>query len=456
MNLRLKLTLQFAATVGVLLLVFSFVVYTLSSGYRRNDFYSRLYNRAMSHAKLLVDVSEVDSNLLSIIDDNMNAMYREDLDVYNQANELVYHNGPDSLSTVDLRLVKQVRSQKDYRFNIDGREYLGLSFNSGKTAGYVVICSAYDEFGYRKLSNLRFVLGLGFFIGLGLALVGGYFFAGRALKPISAVVNQVQKITISNLNARVNEGNGKDEIAQLAITFNQMLERLEYAFTMQKSFVSNASHEFRTPISIMRAEIELIMMQERKPEEYVKMLAAIKNDLNRLTRLSNSLLDLAQANLDWSLLKFSALRIDELVMQAKADLNRKSPDYIINIGFKELPDDDKDLTVLGHEYLLGIAFSNLMENACKFSANKTVDLQIACSPGRVSLFFTDAGIGIPLEEQAKIFEPFYRGSNAIDRPGHGLGMSLVKRIVDIHGGNINIESRPGVGTTFQVVLKTKR
>jgi signal transduction histidine kinase len=264
----------------------------------------------------------------------------------------------------------------------------------------------------------------------------------------------VDKITISNLDLRVNEGNGTDEIAQLAITFNRMLERLESAFEMQRSFVSNASHELRTPLTAITGQIEVSLMKKRDVQEYENILHSVLEDIKNLGRLSNNLLDLAKASSDISEIKLRELRIDELLWQAQSELKKRNPDYTANIVFDKNIDDETKLIVFGNEHLIRSALINVMDNACKFSGNKSVNISLGMKENRVQLQFVDEGMGIDKNEQDQIFQPFYRASNARNINGHGLGLSLTKKIVDIHKGSIGIKSVLTKGTVVTITFPT--
>ncbi|MFN8135553.1 MAG: HAMP domain-containing sensor histidine kinase [Bacteroidales bacterium] len=168
----------------------------------------------------------------------------------------------------------------------------------------------------------------------------------------------------SRLSSRLNEGNKKDEIAQLALTFNQMLSNLEIAFKSQEDFVSNASHELRTPLSVMIVESDYILSKEQNPADYKKHISNIVSDLKKLNAQVTSLLELAQINQDKSI-QLSPIRIDEIVFSAIRQMKAKYTDRKI-IPVIQYPENENKLLVNGNAGMLGIAFQNLIENACKF------------------------------------------------------------------------------------------
>jgi signal transduction histidine kinase len=262
----------------------------------------------------------------------------------------------------------------------------------------------------------------------------------------------VNEINALRLDSRVDEGNGKDEIARLAITFNEMLERLELAFNNQRQFVSNVSHELRTPLTSLSGLLEVTLLKKREVEEYEALLKSMLEDIKTLNSLSNGLLELANSNIDVPAFQLKTSRIDEILFAAQSDLLKTQSAYVINVNFDEMPDEEHKLLVRANDNLLKIAFINLMDNACKFSPQKRSEVNIAFNDKQVILKFSDTGIGIPDEELNRVLEPFYRASNSSQKQGHGIGLSLVKRIIEMHHGTLVIRSEVGVGTKITVSL----
>ncbi len=309
------------------------------------------------------------------------------------------------------------------------------------------------EMAYVKLRNLKFTLIISFFIASIFIYIAGYFFASKALKPVSDLVDEVEEITATNLDLRINEGNGQDEIAELAITFNAMLNRLERSFDAQKEFVSNISHELRTPLTAMLTELQVSIEKERSNESYKASIVHAINDAQKLVRLSNSLLDLAKANYDHTEIGFNEFRLDEILVDARNDVLRNHPEYRINIIFEQEIEDDDFISVLGNEYLLKVAFMNLLENGCKFSEEKESSVAITYLSDKTILRFQDNGIGISEDELPKIFTPFYRGGDKKFAGGNGIGLSLTQKIIDLHKGTISVSSQIEKGTLFTVELR---
>lgn len=455
MKIRTKLALYFTLIVASILILFAISIYFFSSSYRQQQFYSRLKEKATNTAKLLIEVDEVSYDLLKIIDKNTVSLSHRRIVIYNAQNQKIYDdndtlvNGNATIDHTDAFLEK-IRAKKEIRYQDDLKEVLALEYE-GKKNHFVVIASALDIYGLRKLKNLKLILIGGLFACVIATMLAGWIYSGRMLRPIAEVVREVDKITVLNLNKRVNEGNGKDEIAQLSVTFNRMLDRIEEAFKIQKSFVSNASHELRTPLTAITGQIEVSLMKKRTPEEYESVLASVLDDARSLNKLTNGLLELTHANMDITGIKLNNIRMDELLWQVKNEVTKHNSNYKINLQISDLPEEESKLIMLGSEQLLKTAFSNIIENACKFSSGKDVNISFSVTAKAIVLNIKDLGIGIQDSEIQRIFQPFFRGGNAKRFSGHGLGLSLAQKIIQLHNGSLTIDS---VVNSFTLVTIT--
>jgi signal transduction histidine kinase len=453
MKIKSRLSIQFTIIVSLILISFSLSVYFFSENYRKEEFYFRLKEKALFTSKLLIDVKDFDNSLLRIIDQRTIKFVKERVVIYNYLNEEIFNNdfnGEDTLKD-PVDLLNQIRLKGEVRHKRGDNEAIGILYYDQNNR-FVIVASGYDKYGFSKLRNLQITLFFGFLIALLITLFAGLFYSEQALKPISNVIKQVDDISGNNLYLRVDTGNGQDEIAQLAITFNNMLERLDAAFQVQKNFVSNASHELRTPLTAITGQIEVTLINKRSVEEHEKILISILDDIKNLNKLSNGLLDLAQTTSDIKSINLRNIRIDELFWQARTEILKSRNDYNINIEFDEFPDDEQKLTIRGSNSLLKTAIGNLMENGCKFSSDQQVNVNIGFDEQYILLRFQDNGIGISENEISNIFEPFFRATNAKFITGHGIGLSLVKKIVSMHSGTIDLTSVIDKGTSFFVKL----
>jgi signal transduction histidine kinase len=434
------------------MIVASTAIFIFSADFRRDEFNNLLKSRAVSIAKLVLDSYEFNPNrILRTGTEYPTKLHDEKFIILNYNNDTLYISDRywrlKELNTI----IGQVRSNRDAFCKQDDYEVLGTSHTTGFYK-FVVIGAAIDKEGLLHLQKLRIILIIVCFISLILFSIAGWFYSGRALKPISDVVEKVEEISITSLHLRVPEGNGTDEIGKLARTFNKMLERLETSFAMQKSFIANASHELRTPLTSINGQMEVLMMKDRSTDEYKSALGSVLEDIRSLIDLSNRLLLIARTSAEGPSKYNNNVRVDEILWQSQEEIKKVNPGYHINI----LPDDsiaDSDrMIVKGDEYLLKVAVLNIIENACKYSTDNTVTVRFGCPDKMIELVFEDKGIGIPKEDINKIFEPFYRGANAISFSGSGIGLSLVNQIINNHNGTIKISSQVGKGTKVMLTL----
>ncbi len=451
MKIRTKLALRFTLIVASILVLFALSIYYFSSTYREQEFYSRLQEKASNTAKLLIEVDEVSHDLLKIIDKNTTSLPEEKIVIYNYLNKEIYNSVDNDTTNEQKSLLDRIRLEKELRYKNGNKEVLAILY-TGKYDRFVVIASAFDQYGLSKLRNLELILIVGLLVCVIATTLAGWIYSKQALNPISGVIGQVGNITAFNLNKRVSEGNGTDEIAQLAVTFNKMLDRLEEAFKMQKSFVSNASHELRTPLTAITGQIEVALMNKRSQEEYKNVLVSVLEDIRSLNNLTNGLLELTQANMGIEGVKLTNVRIDELLWQVKTELDKRNPNNKINIQIVNLPEEETNLIMLASEQLLKTAFINVIDNACKFSSNHDVNILFNANKNNIELEVKDYGIGISKTDIEKIFQPFCRAGNARKYSGHGLGLALAQKIVFLHRGTMTIESEVNSFTSVKITF----
>jgi signal transduction histidine kinase len=452
MEIRKKLTLQFCGIVALILAFSSIAIYVSFAQYRQDEFYDRLQRKAQAVTQMLIDIEGVDIELLRKIEENNpTSLPNEKIIIFDHNNQIMYTSDQKGVITYNPQLFDQVRLNGSAKFRQESYEGLGM-FYTGRYDRFVTLAAATDIYGFQKLRSLKIILLVNFSVCLIFIYIGGKIFSGRALNPIKKVMDQVDRISITNLNARVDEGNGKDELSRLGKTFNQMLGRLESAFVIQKDFIANASHELRTPMTAITGQLEVVLMSPRTSAEYRNTLVSVLEDIKNLGQISNKLLLLAQTSDDNAKIYFTEFRIDDAIWQARSEVLKRNPEYHINISFKENMDDEKFFLMQGNETLIKTAMANLMENGCKYSCDQTVELNLEHEDNQIVLIFNDHGMGIAHEDLKLIFQPFYRAKNAIEKKGHGIGLSLVDKIVSLHHGTIVIESKLGEGSMFRVSL----
>jgi signal transduction histidine kinase len=456
MNIRARLTLIFFTLVMVVLSIICLSIYFFSENHRKEDFYRRLKNRAINTAKVLTEVKEVNADLLKRMERNNPAsLPNQYIAIYNFRNEELYSSDGSPAVKVDTSLLNLIRLQNEISFKEGKFEALGFLF-ADRYDRFTVVAAATDVYGLDALANLRNVLVITFSLSLLLISLLGWIYAGRVLRPISKIVSQVSEITEINLNRRLDEGNHKDELSKLSQTFNSMLERLQAAFLSQKNFIANASHEIKTPITVMTSEIEVSFLHPRNPEYYVKVLRSVLGGLRGLNDLTTRLLLLAQTSASEPRTNFTRFRIDDALWEVKEELLKAFPYYKIDIDF-DLGIGPDSLTIEGDEHLIKVAILNLMDNGCKYSDDHCTAIRLEGeNTNFLSLRFGNLGKGIDADQLDKIFEPFFRGKGNLTTKGSGIGLSLVSRIINLHQGTITVRSVPGEITEFTVRFPVRR
>lgn len=453
MDIKKTLAFRFAGIVALILTISTLSIYLLFYRSRTEEFYGRLRSKAELVAQMLIDIDAIDMELLRTIERrNPINLPKECIVICNHADEVIY-NSEDSNKVIipNTPLLNRIRRQKEVRYVKDEFEIIGIIY-SNKNEQVVVLAAAVDVYGHNKLYMLRNILLVVLFVCLLVVYFAGYFFATRALSPIVNIIEKINKIEVSNLSARLDDRKNKDELASLIDTFNKLLARIQEAFAIQKNFIANASHEMRVPLTVISGQVEVVLMNPRSADEYQQTLESILEDMRNLNNLSNRLLLLAQTSSDFAKMDFSPVRVDDILWQAHTELLKHHKDYNIVITFAENITDEQQLTVLGSDLLLKTAIYNLMDNACKYSENKSAEVELSMNKKNLQLIFKDKGIGIPLKDQPHVFQPFYRAGNSFGQRGHGLGLSLVGRIVELHKGAISFVSVENQGTTFVLLL----
>ena len=286
-----------------------------------------------------------------------------------------------------------------------------------------------------------------------LAAVGGHAMSRKALSPVAALSADVQRINDRNLDIRLPVSHTKDEISDLSRTLNQMLERIDRAFASVRAFTGNASHELRTPIALLRTEIEVALIRPRSADEYRSSLALLHEETVRMTSLVENLLSLARADGGAETIALTPIRVSALLGRIeetwKSAMNQSMLDFVI-----EKPEDR--LLVLADENCILRLLSILLENATKFTPpGGLVRLYARVDESLVTFSVQDTGFGIAPEHKLRIFERFYRAApnGGTSGGGSGLGLALAKWIAERHDTDLSVESEPGHGSCFSFSLK---
>ncbi len=449
MQIRSKLTLQFIILVaGILLLSLCFIYFKFRQ-ITETEFYNNLRSKALMTAEMVLHEEEKLHVLQPQIPEAGEALpFRENVVIYNSDLEMVFAFNADAPPLMADRL-RQLKNNEETCFQHNDLHAIGISHQSHSGRQYLII--AESIFNSEELANLLNILIISFFMGIGIVAAGGWIYAGQAMAPVSRIINQVDRILPSDLSARLDAANNHDEISRLVITFNRLLDRIQFAFRMQKSFISNVSHELKNPLSVILSQLEVALDKKRSAAEYHATLASVHEDTRELSDVTEKLLQLARVHSEGANIVFEQVRLDEIMLQTRATLLRMHPDYHISFDIEGIPESEDQLCVFGNESLLRSAFQNLMDNGCKFSPDKKVEVKIGFEMnGKHYVEITDHGPGIPQKDMQLIFQPFYRSSQNIHVRGSGIGLSLVDSILKLHHVMLDVVSAQGKGTTFKL------
>lgn len=451
MPVRLRIAMLFTLLVLTIFLIVGSVVYYISYRNRLEAVKTRLSNRAINIAGFLRQTEVFSSQLIQKIDTVTATGRNKEVQVYNEANQKVYAYSDRTNDTlvIDTALLNRARRKKQLYFVRGMKEAIAVydQFNN-----VVIISATFDEQGKKQLFQLKITLWFGLFGCVLISWFGGYFFAGRLLRPVKSIANEVNDISARNLAQRIHTGDAKDEWHYLSSTLNLLLDRLQQTLDMHRRFISNASHELSMPLASVISQLEVLLQRDRSPSEYRNVLTSVRHDALHLSKLIQTLLEFSKASGSESGLEIQPVRIDEVLLRLPAELARMNKEYIVLLGFDDLPEDEDRLFVFGNEELLFTAIKNIVVNACKYTTGHRALVRASTKENEIHVEIIDNGPGMSAEELDQIFQPFYRGGTVAALPGFGLGLPLVKRIINLHKGMIQVNSNVKTGTTFLVKL----
>lgn len=451
MQIRSRLTIQFIAIVaGILLLALCFIYFQFRQ-MTENEFYANLRSKALMTSEMILrDTLAIQGKVeQQNLHKAQTLPFKENIAIYTTDGSRKIFSFNPGKDPIDPHQLVPLKKGEEYRTFSGGKHRLGLRRMGYDHREYLV--SAEGEFDLTDLFQLRNILILAFFIAVAIVAIGGFFYAGQALAPVSSIIDQVEKILPSDLSARLNTPDSHDEISRISLTFNRLLDRIQFAFNMQKAFISNVSHELKNPLSVIIAQLEVALDKNRTDTEYRATLMSVLEDTRELGETSEKLLQLARLHTEGSQLLFEKVRLDELMLQSRASLLRRHPSYHISFDIMGEPETEDQLCVRANEPLLRLALLNLMDNGCKFSPDHRVEVRIFFdSGGKHRVEISDFGPGIPEKDLQLIFQPFYRSQQTAQIRGSGIGLSLVDSILRLHRIVLNVITAKDRGTTMRL------
>ena len=457
MTLRARLALWICLMMLVTLAAFGAFVYFSVSHWLS----SSLDDSLRLGATQLIATADIDNGRLQVSDDpvTLDGSLTDELrsrglsiQIFGPSGAVLQSLGPYAslpLQSADLDQALAGHSSLDTRTDPEGTGTVRVLTQplviDGQVAAVVRIAQS-----LRSVDSLRERLLLSLLLGSPIVVAaagfGGYYLAGRALRPIDHIVATARRISAHDLTERLDLPPSRDEVGRLAATFDDMLGRLDEAFQRERRFSHDAAHELRTPLAAMQSILSVIAEQRRSPAEYQAALADLSEETDKLRALTDDLLRLARAEASEPL--WEPVELGELV-----------PDVVDSL--RPLADADQvrltcltegDLAVVGDTDALIRLLVNLLDNAIKYTAAGSIAVSVRGLPDQVLIEVADTGDGIAAEHLPHLFDRFYRADESRTTTGTGLGLAICREIARSHGGDIEVTSEPGAGSTFTVGL----
>ncbi len=446
--------LLFTLLVTAIISVLTYSVYYFARLERKQVFDKRLKARANYNTQLYAIEGDSALSLLRRMDTSstVGLLPSRSIGIYSDEGKVLYQfdmPGSRPLS-INPELIQEVKAKGEKYFTIDNRDAMALRRVTG-SKHFIVVVAGHDDDGLERVEKLNVILLSSLVASIFLTTLVGYLFTGQLLRPLTQIIREVKETSTYNLSHRIRAGSGQDELSQLANTFNELLERLQEFFAIQRRFISNASHELSTPLTSVSSQLEVTLQKERSIPEYKQVMYSIMEDVQHMRQLTKSLLEIAKTGSQGGI-ELNEVRVDEVLLKVTGDVKKINNDYHVELNFGEFPEDEKDFVVFGNNELLYIAVKNLVENGCKYSPDRRSAVDLYFDQHKVFVRVVNKGDVIAAEEIQQIFQPFYRGKGTHESRGFGLGLPLAQRIISLHKGTIMVQSKMDSGTSFTIEL----
>jgi two-component system, OmpR family, sensor histidine kinase ArlS len=453
-TIKFKIILAYTIVFGLMLTLFAVIIYnnTKEATFLKLDANLKSYSISLRTEieDEFDDNSSLDIKKITAI--SSKGLIDERFQLFNKNGEAIIKD-PVLSKAPAINLSKVLNEPFGYeRQKIDHHKYhiIWSKFETANDSVYILETASSVRDVYEVLDGLFYLFLI--IIPAGLILTGfaAYFISRAAFKPIARMSDTAKNISGENLDKRLELPKAKDEVRALGVTLNEMIERIDNAFKSQKRFVANASHEIRTPLTVIQTELE-ILEKKLKDNETKESIKIALSEIEDLTKLTSSLLTIAKLDSSQTKLNLSQVRIDELLAECAQSMNQAS----VKKNIQLILHIDDAIEMKADREKLKRVFLNLIDNAIKYSSNDsrvTIMLE-KLTEDKIKISVEDAGSGILSSEIPYIFNRFYRSDEIrAEVGGNGLGLAIAKEIVELHRGEINVESRPGEKTIFKVIL----
>lgn len=454
MNLKNKLsvnsTLLFAFTVG-LVLAGSFLLF---KKHRQDLYFERLEDSALITAFFYFEkdeITKVDSSRYQRIEIQYKKITNQTIRIYNAKTKELYLKDDIDITLTDKEL-KAISKNRILHFIKEDRQFTGLYYKDNQ-GDFIIVVSGIDTVGDRQFDVLGLMF-IGFYLlAIPLNFLLGRFLARQTFRPFEDVIAKVNTITTENLHSRLEMPavSGKDEIKELINTFNYLLERLENGVTIQKNFLKNASHELKTPLTIIIGDIDVSLQQPRTNEQYEEVLKSLRKDTFHLKSILDGLLILSGLQISEPE-QMELVRIDEILWNVLEKKAIEYPESKVSVNLDAIAHQENLLSVYANKHMLFTALYNIIDNAIKFSFPKKVEVLVYSEENRLLIKVIDQGAGISKSDQESIFELFFRSDRTRHIKGQGLGLFITMQILKLHNIELKVDSELEKGTTFSLLF----
>jgi len=448
MTLRNRFTLISSLSFGIVSIITSAVIFFAYYDSTKIFYFEKLRNTALISAIYYLEKDELPKDRHAQIKKEYNHLIQNNrVAVYNQNNEVTFgHNLNDQ--NIKPSHLQEVRNNKGIQFMSDNQFYYGIFYPDNQGDFVVFVKSSNDSF-QSQILRLSIIMLSVLIIGLLAIYFLSRYLSKVVYKPISNVVERINKVDYNNISTAITSTNTNDEVEDLIKSYNKLLGRISESVLLQQNFINYVSHEFKTPLAAISGNLEVFAQKDRTPEEYKKVAKESLENVYEIENILNNLLLMSgMTKLESS---HQSMRVDELVWRIYEKLEPKAKENHSSIKIQLQVMQSALLEFPGNETLLYLALYNIVENAIKYSYDKPVIITLSEKNTQLYIEVRDEGRGIPSDDLMKISETFYRGKNVDTIKGSGIGLSLSKSIFDHHHIVMKIDSAVNVGTT--VLLK---
>jgi signal transduction histidine kinase len=446
MKIKDRLALYFTLASTLMLLIVLFATYLVFAKFMESDFFDRLGDRTRVTANLYLEADEMAPDALRLTRNQyLEKLNSEYIRIYDANNEAVFID--EYGSTWDNQTIENIRSAGRVQFKNGLNQVVGIFYRDNQ-GEFVIIASAVDQSTIYRLEKLKTVMFFIFITIFIVLLLSARSIANRILRPLDIFIDEVKQIKSSNLDFRVQEGSNKDEISLLAANFNKLMAHLEQAFVLQKTFIANASHELRTPVTSMMIGAEIALSKERTAEEYKNALHSILEDAEKMDEIITGLLRLAHTDVEYGSASLENVSLTGLLRSIQLEYQRAGNPSELALEFKSLLEEDFILSA--NPALLKIAINNIIANGFKFSNYKAVQCIFEVDAMGTTIRIKDGGPGIAPADVPSIFDPFYSAQVRQNQHGTGMGLFMAKKIINLFNGTLVLEETGAEGSTFKI------